>query len=61
MVKNYQAYGTPEAVLNGANKNLAILIIITANTFALPLMNVEYISRTNVGRGKSLIAPFFIA
>lgn len=32
MSKNYQTYGTLEAILNGANKKLTILIIITANT-----------------------------
>lgn len=32
MLKNYQTYGLLQATLNGANKQLEFLIIITANT-----------------------------
>lgn len=40
-VKNYRAYGTLEAISNGANKQLRILIIITANTSCSVLLLVD--------------------
>lgn len=57
MLKNYRAYGMPEAILHGANKQLESLIIITANTAPHPLIDVDGMRRAG-GRDKSLIAPF---